>query len=390
MRVGIVSPYAWDVPGGVQFHIRDLAEELNARGHTARVLAPSESEDGLPAYVTSAGKSVPIRFNGSVARLSFGPTAVLAVNRWLAEGAFDLVHVHEPISPSLGMIAMTRAEIPVVATFHASQDHSHAAALASVLLDGVLDKVTARIAVSREAERTALDHYSGDYFIIPNGVRLASFRGVAPVPRWAGARHGGRPTVAFLGRLDEPRKGLPVFAEAALRLAAEGTDVRFLIAGRGEAEEARALLAPLGERAVFLGEISDADKAALFSSVDVYVAPQLGGESFGIVLVEAMAAGACVVASDIPAFQAVLDDGRAGSLFTTGDPASLALAVQAALDGTGSRRTHAAEWIERYDWGPVTDTILEVYRGVISVRDAPATKERLTWRERIGLGRKRR
>ena len=104
MRIGIVSPYSWDVPGGVQFHIRDLAEELISRGHHAEVLAPSESEEGLPPYVTSAGKSVPIRFNGSVARLSFGPTALVAVSRWLTEGQFDLVHIHEPISPSLGLI----------------------------------------------------------------------------------------------------------------------------------------------------------------------------------------------------------------------------------------------------------------------------------------------
>lgn len=383
MRIGIVSPYSWDVPGGVQFHIRDLAEELISRGHHAEVLAPSESEEGLPPYVTSAGKSVPIRFNGSVARLSFGPTALVAVSRWLTEGQFDLVHIHEPISPSLGMITLSRAECPIVATFHASQDHSRAASLASTLLDSLLDKVDARIAVSAEAERTALHHYGGDYFVIPNGVRLSSFEGVTVDQRWAGARHGGPPTVAFLGRLDEPRKGLPVFAEAVRILAERNPDVRILIAGRGQADEPRALLAPLGDRVTFLGEISDAAKAALFTATDVYVAPQLGGESFGIVLVEAMAAGAAVVASSIPAFTAVLDGGRAGSLFETGDPASLAETVLEVLHDPAAKRSHADEWIRQYDWGTVTDRILEVYRGVLRAEEETAVKERLRWRDRL-------
>lgn len=387
MRIGIVSPYAWDVPGGVQFHIRDLAEELIARGHTARILAPVEEDDGIPPYLTSAGRSVPIRYNGSVARLSFGPAAVVAVNRWLNEGQFDLVHVHEPISPSLGMITLSRAETPIVATFHASQDNSRAAAVASAILDRLLEKIDARIAVSAEAKKTALRYYGGDYFVIPNGVRLASFAGVAPDPRFAGSRHGGPPTVAFLGRLDEPRKGLPVFAAAAREIAEARDDARFLIAGRGEAQSEREILAPLGDRAVFLGEISDAEKAALFNSVDAYVAPQLGGESFGIVLVEAMAGGCAVVASDIPAFRAVLDGGRAGELFATADAGSLARAVLRTLDGTVDRRAHASEWIGQYDWGTVTDRILEVYNGVTRAHQVPVTKERLSWKERLGWGR---
>lgn len=384
MRIGIVCPYSFDAPGGVQFHIRDLAQELIARGHDVSVLAPAEDEAELTEFVVAAGGSVAIPYNGSVARLNFGPGAVARVARWLTEGDFDLLHIHEPLAPSLGLIALWQAKVPVVATFHSAQDHSRAMAIASPAVQGLLEKINARIAVSEEARRTLADHLGGDAVVIPNGVYLDSFGKAAPDQRFTGLRHGGVPTVCFLGRIDEPRKGLAILAEAIGPVLAEMPNARFLIAGRGDATAIREQLAGFGESVEFLGGISDADKNSLLASVDVYCAPQTGGESFGIVLVEAMAGGATVVASDIPAFRAVLNDGHAGLLFATEDSQDLASKLLIALRGGASAPLAVRSWASHFDWSIVATQILEVYELVLSAREVPAprTHERSARRPR--------
>ncbi|MFB9953920.1 glycosyltransferase family 4 protein [Cellulomonas denverensis] len=331
LRVGIVCPYSFDAPGGVQFHIRDLAEALIARGHTVGVLAPADDDTPIPEYMTSAGRAVPVRYNGSVARLAFGPVTAARVRRWLEAGQYDVLHLHEPMSPSLAMLALWIADGPVVATFHSSQQRSRSLQVAYPLVRQSLEKISARIAVSEDARRTLVDHLGGDAVVIPNGVYVQHFAQAQADPRWTGTPE--RPTVAFLGRLDEPRKGLPVLLAAvpAVRRAIPG--VRFLIAGRGDTgpEEVRELIGDDADAVEFLGGVSDQEKAALFRSVDAYVAPQTGGESFGIVLVEAMSAHTPVVASDLGAFRRVLDEGRAGELFRTGDGDDLARVLTALL-----------------------------------------------------------
>ena len=377
MRVGIVCPYSFDAPGGVQFHIRDFASVLAEQGHEVSVLAPAEDSAELPAFVVPTGSSVAVPYNGSVARLSFGLVATAKVARWLAEGNFDILHIHEPIVPSLGMLALWQAKVPTVGTFHSAQDHSRAMHLVSPAVQPLLEKLDARIAVTNEARRTVADHLGGDAFVIPNGVFVNDFT-VAPKAAWAGRRHGASaPTIAFLGRLDEPRKGLPVFAAAIPAVLAAVPEARFLIAGRGEAADVRAALA--GYNVEFLGGISEEDKAALFASVDVYVAPQTGGESFGIVLVEAMAGGALVVASDIPAFRAVIDDGAAGLSFGVGDSADLARVLLHALaDGAADTRAYAGTWVLRFDWETVAARVLEVYSTVLAAKgiDLPSPRSR--------------
>ncbi|MDO8145080.1 MULTISPECIES: glycosyltransferase family 4 protein [unclassified Isoptericola] len=372
MRVGIVCPYSFDAPGGVQFHVRDLAEALRAGGHEVSVLAPADEDTEVPDVVTPAGRAVPVRYNGSVARLAFGPRAAARVRRWIDAGRFDVLHLHEPMTPSLSMLALWVADGPVVATFHTSQVRSRALQIAHPLLRQSLEKISARIAVSEDARRTLIDHLGGDAVVVPNGVYVDHFD-VPPAPRWQGTPEA--PTVAFLGRLDEPRKGLQVLAAAAPRILAEVPGTRFLVAGRGDEGRAEAEAALGGHASSFewLGGVSDADKATLLASADLYVAPQTGGESFGIVLVEAMSAGTGVVASDLGAFRRVLDDGTAGRLFRTGDAEDLAATVLAALAdpaGTEERRERARRFVRTFDWSEVTERVLAVYEMALAASEA--------------------
>jgi phosphatidyl-myo-inositol alpha-mannosyltransferase len=366
LRIGIVSPYSFDVPGGVQFHIRDLAEHLIAHGHEVSVLAPADEDTVLPPYVESAGRAVPLRYNGSVARISFGPVSSARVKRWLADGGFDILHVHEPSSPSLSMLAMWAAQGPIVATFHTATLRSRSMQAAYPLLRPGFEKLAARIAVSEDARRTVVEHLGGDAVVIPNGVYVDRFADARVRPEWQGTTE--RPTLAFVGRLDEPRKGLQILAAALPAVLARRPGTRVLVLGRGDGEEALRGLGP-GERAAveLLGPLDDEAKAALLRSVDAYVAPHLGGESFGIVLVEAMSAGAPVVAAGLGAFRRVLDDGRLGVLVPVGDPAALAGAVLDLLDDPAraaamARRASVA--VRRYDWSRVAAQVLDVYETV--------------------------
>ncbi|MFC9237790.1 glycosyltransferase family 4 protein [Streptomyces decoyicus] len=383
MKIGIVCPYAWDVPGGVQFHIRDLADHLIRLGHEVSVLAPADDETPLPPYVVSAGRAVPVPYNGSVARLNFGFLSAARVRRWLQHGAFDVIHIHEPASPSLGLLACWAAQGPIVATFHTSNPRSRAMIAAYPILQPALEKISARIAVSEYARRTLVEHLGGDAVVIPNGVDVDFFGSAEPKAEWQGK------TIGFIGRIDEPRKGLPVLVKALPAILAEVPDARLLVAGRGDEEEAVAALpAEMRSRVEFLGMVSDEDKARLLRSVDVYVAPNTGGESFGIILVEAMSAGAPVLASDLDAFAQVLDQGEAGELFTNEDAEALAAAAVRLL-GDPARlaelRERGARHVRRFDWSTVGADILAVYETVTTGAVSVATDERVGLRARRWL-----
>jgi phosphatidyl-myo-inositol alpha-mannosyltransferase len=365
MRVGLVCPYAWDVPGGVQAHVRDLAEALQRLGHEVSVLAPTEDADAeVPDYVEVSGRAVPVPYNGSVARLAFGPLSARRVRRWLRDGHFDVLHLHEPASPSLGLLALLQASGPVVATMHTAMERSRAMSTLSPALQPALEKLTARIAVSEAARNVLVENLGGDAVLIPNGVSVSRFADADPFDGWPGT--GG--AIGFLGRLDEPRKGLPVLLEAFTILAPGRPGLRLLLAGPGDAEEVReALPAELVDRVTLLGRVSDADLPRVYSSVDVYCAPNLGGESFGIVLLEAMAAGAAVVSSDLDAFRRVLDDGRAGFLTRVGDARSLAGGLAALLDDPPRReslRAVGSQVVAQYDWEVVARRVVGVYETV--------------------------
>jgi len=383
MKVGIVCPYSWDVPGGVQFHVRDLAEVLQARGHGVSVLAPADDDTPLPAYVVPAGRAVPVPYNGSVARVNFGPLSAARVRRWLRECGFDVLHIHEPTSPSLSLLACWAATGAIVATFHTSNLKSRAMSAAYPILEPALEKIGARVAVSEDARRTLVEHVGGDAVLIPNGVFVDRFAAAEPREEWRGS--GG--TLGFIGRLDEERKGLPTLLAALADVVAARPGVRLLVAGRGDEEEAVEDLEPEVRAAVtFLGVVSEVDKARLLRTVDAYVAPNLGGESFGIVLVEAMAAGAPVVASDLDAFGRVLDGGRVGVTFPTGDTAALAAALLQLLDDAPRRAalsTAAAAWVRRYDWATVGDELLAVYETVAAGAGRVGEDSARPWRDRL-------
>jgi phosphatidylinositol alpha-mannosyltransferase len=363
MRIGMVCPYSFDVPGGVQSHVLQLAEVLRGEGHEVSVLAPASPHVKLPDYVVSGGKAVPIPYNGSVARLRFGPATHRKVKKWIAEGDFDVLHIHEPNAPSLSMLALQAAEGPIVATFHTSTTKSLTLSVFQGILRPYHEKIIGRIAVSDLARRWQMEALGSDAVEIPNGVDVASF---AEAPLLAGYPRPGR-TVLFLGRYDEPRKGMAVLLAALPKLVERFGDIEILIVGRGDEDDLREQAGDLAGHLRFLGQVDDATKAAAMRSADVYCAPHLGGESFGIVLVEAMAAGTAVVASDLDAFRRVLADGEAGRLVPVDDADGMADALIEILDDDELRAgyiTRASERVHRYDWSVVSAQILRVYETV--------------------------
>lgn len=364
MKIGMVCPYSFDVPGGVQAHVVELAQVFRERGHKVSVLAPASDSTELPDFVVSAGRAVAIPYNGSVARLSFGPTAYTRIRKWIEDNDFDVLHIHEPNAPSLSMLALKIAEGPIVATFHTSTTKSLILATFQGVLRPYHEKISGRIAVSELARRWQVEALGSDAVEIPNGVDVQTFSRASLLSGYP--RPGG--TVLFLGRYDEPRKGMQVLLGALPVLAARHPDVEILVVGRGDEARLRREAGPLARHLRFLGQVSDTEKASAMRSADVYVAPNLGGESFGIILIEAMAAGTAVVASELDAFRRVLRDGAAGVLVPTGDSDALAGALDELLTDDSRRaelvRT-ATQVVGSYDWPVVAEQILRVYETVV-------------------------
>lgn len=364
MKVGLVSPYAWDVPGGVRSHIADLAVTLRLQGHEISVLAPVDEPASLPDWVVDGGRPISVRYNGSVARLSLGVKSARRVQAWIREGDFDVLHVHEPVAPSLSVLALWVARGPIVATWHSSQDRSRIMSAGYYIGQTAMEKVRGRIAVSEDARRTLVNHLGGDAVLIPNGVRVSAFSSTERMPDV----DPDHPALLFLGRMDEPRKGLAVLVAALPRVVAAIPDIQVLIAGPGDiAEQSDLIPESVRGNVRFLGRISDEDKARALRSVDVYVAPHTGGESFGIVLVEAMAAQAAVIASDLPAFRRVLEDGRSGRLFPNQDADGLADALIDLMSDLHARRdlvSAADRRVRDFDWDRVVQDVIAVYDSV--------------------------
>ena len=366
LRIVQVSPYSWDVPGGVQVHVRELSSHLRELGHEVRILAPGKHR-GPRDDAIIVGRAVPVRGNGSVARISFGPQVGSVVSRALREFRPDIIHVHEPLVPSVSMHAVLNAEVPVVATFHSNVGRERTSSLwfklAVPLVRPVWDSVARRIAVS-EAARHSVTSRMGDcdLRIVPNGVDVGRFSQAAPASLPPG-RH-----LVFVGRLEE-RKGFPIAIQAFGKLAARYADLRLLVIGDGSERDAVQTLAPAARTRVdMLGRVDDDRLASYLKAADVYIGPATGGESFGIVLAEAMAAGLPIVASDIPGYRDVARDGVEAVLVTPGDPDALVTGVAKVLEdpalakalGEGGRARAV-----QYDWDSVTAKIVQLYREIL-------------------------
>lgn len=374
MKIGMVCPYSFDEPGGVQIHALDLCTELIRRGHEVSLIGPGGEEADVPDFVELGGGAIPIPYNGSVARLAFGPSTWRHLGDWIDRHDFDVIHIHEPNSPSYSMITLAKADGPIVATYHASASESLILRIFLPVLRPFLERIQGGIAVSEEARRWQVEMLSGDPVLIPNGVDTATYREADPMP----ALDPTRPRIMFLGRFTESRKGFPLLMRALPAIVRGIPAVEVVVVGGGDTGELIQSLRKAGVSYVegvgesdatvrLLGRLSEPDKAAALAASDVYVAPNTGGESFGIVLVEAMAAGAAVVASDIPAFAAVTDHGYAGRLFSNGSRRELARAVTAVLKDSNARELLVERGYERsrdFDWDRVTTQVERVYEAV--------------------------
>jgi len=365
----MVCPYSLAAPGGVQAHVLGLAKGLRGLGHQVEVLAPAganNTSESLPEFVTPAGRGIRVPYNGSVVPLAFGPVAINRVRRWMHDHDFDVLHLHEPVAPSLSLIALALAEVPVVATFHFASARSRALAAAQGLLQPTMEKITARIAVSPLARRVHVEYLGGDAVQIPNGVDVSQLSAARPLAGYP--RSGG--TVGFVGRFGEPRKGMPVLLAALRTLIETRPELRLLVVGHGDPETLLRAAGPaLASRICMLGPLDDEGKAAMLASVDLLCVPALGGESFGIVLTEAMAAGTPVVASDLDAFRLVLGDGKAGVLVQVGSPNALSAEIAGLLDDPARRATLATAGRRRaamWDWSVVARRVLQVYHSAVA------------------------
>ncbi|NLT07424.1 MAG: glycosyltransferase [Solirubrobacterales bacterium] len=394
MRVGLVSPYSYTYPGGVGRHAEALAAELTGQGHDVRLLAPYDPDDRLarvahrgaapeprplPGYLRPLGRTVGLPMNGAVSNLALSPASIAALRRELRAGRFDVVHVHEPNAPMVSWFATELSRAPVVATFHAYSRSVVANGLAANVATArrLYNKIGVRIAVSEAARWTAERFYGGDYRIVPNGVDLAAAR---PTDR---ALPRDELELLFLGRA-EARKGLPVLLRAFEALRGAGVAARLTVAGATPAEVEPLLLDVEGVEVA--GRVDDDEKQRLLGRADLLVAPALGGESFGMVLTEAFAAGTPAVASDIAGYRDVARDGVDSLLVPPADAVALGEALHAlALDRDRRLEMGAAarERAERFSWAHVAEEVVESYEDAVAL-PRPATR-RAALAARVGV-----
>ena len=365
MKVCLVSPYDYMHPGGVTEHVRHLAATLRERGHEVTVLAPSSrvgDDHGIPGYVR-IGRSVPIKTNGSVARIALSFHLVRRVRALLDDSDFDVVHYHEPLVPSLPITVLRFHSGANVATFHMHARRNLGYYYGRPFLGRYFKRLHACIAVSVPARDFIARYFPGDYRIVPNGIDTRRFRpDHEPVPE---LRTEGMKTLLFVGRMEQ-RKGFGILLEAYAQLRRRRADIRLVAVGDGPQREGY-------ERQVdsfgipdvlFSGRVSDEMVPRYYTSADLFCSPATGGESFGIVLLEAMASGVPVLASAIPGFTAVVQAGKDGLLVPPEQPRVLAQAIDTLLNDEGlcaTMRRNGLRTARQYDWNRVADQVLDVY-----------------------------
>jgi phosphatidylinositol alpha-mannosyltransferase len=367
VKIGLVSPYLYPLPGGVTQHVRFLYENLRRRGHDVRIITASHGfQAAREGDVIRIGKGFSVPANGSVGTVTISLRYASQVQELLAAERFDVLHFHEPLVPFLSWVILRESRSVNVATFHAYAGFSLAYELGSRILGRLLlERLHGRIAVSAAARHFIASYFPGDYVVIPNGVDVDRFRSAVPIARW----QDGTPNLLFVGR-HEPRKGLDVLLKAYRTLRRSGVRCRLLIAGGGpqEREARRYVFTRRLPDVHFLGRVSEDEKAQLFRTADVFVSPATGRESFGVVLLEAMAAGAPIVCSDIHGYKGVVRRDREALLVPPRNPVALAEAIARLLADPHLRETIRQAGMARADefsWPRVTARVDAYYRFVI-------------------------
>lgn len=355
MNIGMVSPYSWDFPGGVNRHVEQLSGHLRRRGHLVTIVAPGGCNgEGF----RSVGRSFAISANRSVANISFGPRVAARIKRLLREEAFDILHLHEPLIPSSSMLALIYSRCARLATFHAAREGgSLGYRLARPMLQPLARRIEVKAVVSPAALDLVSHYFPGEYRALPNGVDTNLFKPEGPILEGLGDDSFN---LVFVGRA-EPRKGLDMLLEAVPLVREVHPEVRLLVVGIEEGPEKR-------EGVVWLGRLADDLIPAAYRSASIMISPALGWESFGIVLIEAMACGLPVVASDIPGYRYVVEDGVQGTLVPPGDSRALATALLELVEDESKRKAMSGASVRRaemYSWDKLVVEVEEAYEEAV-------------------------
>ncbi|HYJ13821.1 MAG TPA: glycosyltransferase family 4 protein [Thermomicrobiales bacterium] len=364
MKIALVSPYDMQKPGGVAEHVKHLGDEFRRLGHQAVVMAPRGGQGGLErgdGYY-GIGRTITIPGNGSKMRLTFDVTLYADVRQILKQERFDIVHLHEPLMPVLPYMVLLNSRAVNVGTFHAFSGSQPWYSALKPYMSFVLSRLDGRIAVSPPARDFVMKYFEGDYEVIPNGIDVARYNAeIEPFP-WAA---NGRPTILFIGRFEESRKGFRYLLRAMPLVRQQFPDARLVVLGSGRPEKFATLMERYGVHNVeFKGFVSQEEKARYYASADVCCVPSTGNESFGYVVVEPMAAGRAVVASNIAGYASVVRPGYNGILVEPRDPSALALALVRVLADRDLRERlgrNGRESAQQYDWSSVAQRVLEAY-----------------------------
>ncbi len=366
MKIGLVTPYIYPLPGGVNAHVGFLHQHLRERGHDVRIISSTHGlQRSSEGDIIRIGRGFSVPSNGSVGTLTVSPRFVSQCQDVLEREQFDLLHFHEPFVPFLSLVLLRESTSVNIATFHAYNGWSPAYEFGRRMLAGYARRLDGRIAVSVAARYFIDKYFPGEYKVIPNGVEVERFATARPIERW----RDGTPNLLFLGRFEE-RKGLLVLLKAFRLLRREGRDCRLLVVGNGPQErEARRYIATRRLSGVeMLGRVAEDEKPRWYATADVYVSPATGRESFGIVLLEAMAAGTPIVCSDIHGYKGVVRRGEQALLVPPRDPRALAAAIRELLDDPAERARMGASGHERslqFGWGRVAERVDDYYRFVV-------------------------
>ena len=370
LKIALVAPYEYPYPGGVTEHINNLGDTLEKHGHEVHIIAPcTEDADLADNVIPATTHIVRFPFAGSTARISLSPRVYNRVKPILEEHQFDVIHLQEPLTPTLPWAVLLHSESINVGTFHAYRETGLAYATWRILLERFADKLHGRIAVSEVARDFAAHYFPGEYRVIPNGINVEEFSNshVEPVERF----HDGRPNILFVGRL-EKRKGFEHLLAAYEMLKPRIPEARLIVVGAFDKEHKEPYVRHVRERGIrdvrFVGYVPSGHLARYFKTCTVCCTPSTGSESFGIVLLEAMASGKPIVATNIHGYRSVLEDGMQGLLVPPEDEVALASALERVLLNPELARKMGEAGLERaqqFSWDKVTARVIDYYRELL-------------------------